>query len=92
MTSSTTYKKKDIKERLLALYSEEEAIKADILITKLIASYHDKIVSKPYKMTQEDVILITYGDQLIEPGVEPMQTLGKFLDENVKGIINTVHI
>lgn len=92
MTSSTLYKKKDIKERLLALYSEEEATKADVLIAKMIASYHDRIDSKPYKMTQEDVILITYGDQVIEPSVEPMQTLGKFLDEHIKGIINTVHI
>ncbi len=92
MTSSTLYKKKDIKDRLLALYSKEEATKADVLITNMIASYHDKINSKPYKMTQEDVILITYGDQVIEPSVEPMQTLGKFLDAHIKGIINTVHI
>ena len=92
MTSSAVYKKKDIKDRLLALYSEEEATKAEALIAKLIATYHDKIESKPYKMTQEDVILITYGDQVIEPSVEPLETLGKFLDENTKDIINTVHI
>lgn len=92
MTSSTVYKKKDIKDRLLALYSEEEATKSEVLITKLIVSYRDKIRSKPYKMTQEDVILITYGDQVIEPSVEPLQTLGKFLDRHIKGVINTVHI
>ncbi|HIP46243.1 MAG TPA: sugar phosphorylase [Campylobacterales bacterium] len=92
MTSSAVYKKKDIKDRLLALYSEEEATKSEVLITKLIVSYRDKIRSKPYKMTQEDVILITYGDQVIEPSVEPLQTLGKFLDRHIKGVINTVHI
>jgi sucrose phosphorylase len=92
MSSHTSYKKKDIKTRLLALYTEQEADSASIMIEKLITSYHDKIDSTPYKMTQEDVILITYGDQVIEPGEEPLQTLRKFLDERVKGLINTVHI
>jgi len=92
MKTNTVYKKKDIKERLLALYSEEEATQAEVLIIQMIAAYHDKIESKPYKMTQEDVILITYGDQVIEPSVEPLQTLGKFLDAHIKDIINTVHI
>ena len=92
MTSNTIYKNKDIKERLLTLYSEEEASQADLLIAKMIARYKEKIDSKPYHMTQEDVILITYGDQVIEPSVEPMQTLAKFLDEYIKDIINTVHI
>ncbi len=92
MASNLLYKKKDIQERLLALYNVEDAKKAAIMIAKLVEKYQEKIVSKPYKLTQEDVILITYGDQVIKPGVEPLQTLGKFLDENIKGIINTVHI
>ncbi len=92
MVSNEVYKKKDVKERLEALYTPEDANKADIMIAKLIKSYQAKILSKPYKMTQEDVILITYGDQVIEPSVEPLQTLRKFLDENIQGIINTVHI
>ncbi len=87
-----TYKKKDIKERLLELYTSEDANKAAIMIDTLVENYGKKIVSKHYKMTQEDVILITYGDQVIEPTVEPLQTLKKFLDGYIKGIINTVHI
>jgi sucrose phosphorylase len=86
------FKKKDIKERLLALYNPEDANKAEALIMQLIAHYHDRVISKPYKMTQEDVILITYGDQVIHAGEEPLLTLKRFLDSYVKGIINTVHI
>ncbi len=92
MTRKMTYKKKDIKERLLELYTSEDANKAAIMIDTLVENYRKKIVSKHYKMTQEDVILITYGDQVIEPTVEPLQTLKKFLDDSIKGIINTVHI
>jgi sucrose phosphorylase len=86
------YKKKDIKERLLALYNPEDANSAEVLIRELIAYYHDRVDSKPYKMTQEDVILITYGDQVIHAGEEPLLTLKRFLDTYVKGMINTVHI
>ncbi len=86
------YKNRDIKERLSALYSEKDAALAEGLIKEMVANYQTKIDSKPYKMTQEDVILITYGDQVIHPGEEPLQTLERFLDKNVKGLINTVHI
>ncbi len=86
------YKRKEIKERLLALYNEQDASIAEDLIGALIARYHDKIDSKPHTMTQEDVILITYGDQVIEPGEEPLATLKRFLDDYVKETINTVHI
>ena len=86
------YKNRTLKERLLALYSEQDAALAEGLINAMVTSYAAKIDSKPYKMTQEDVILITYGDQVIHPGEEPLQTLARFLDKNVKGLINTVHI
>jgi glycosidase len=39
-----------------------------------------------------DVVLITYGDQIQEPGVAPLGTLNQVLDERVLDVINTVHI
>ncbi len=92
MTRKMSYQKRDIKERLQALYTQEDAHKAAIMIEELLARYSEKIISNPYKMTQKDVILITYGDQVIEPTVEPLETLKKFLDNYVKACINTVHI
>ena len=42
--------------------------------------------------TEQDVILITYGDQVTEPGKPPLQTLAEVLEAHVKGIISGLHI
>lgn len=81
-----------IYKRLELLYSKEDALYAKKEIQKLLSSYSDKIKSKPYTLTQKDVILITYGDQVVRPDEEPLVTLKLFLDEHVKDVINTVHI
>ena len=44
------------------------------------------------RVTEKDVILITYGDQVSEPGVPPLQTLAEVLEEYVKGVVTGVHI
>lgn len=45
-------------------------------------------------LTQEDAILITYGDQISEPGgsTPPLQTLTNFLDAELAGCVNGVHV
>src|SRR5262249_17525855 len=43
-------------------------------------------------LTQRDALLIPYGDQVREPGVAPLQTLGEFLDEHAAGAVSGVHI
>lgn len=42
--------------------------------------------------SEEDVILITYADSVIKDNQPPLQSLKVFLDENIKGAINSVHI
>jgi glycosidase len=44
------------------------------------------------RLTERDVILITYGDQVMEPGNPPLQTLAEILERYVKGVITGVHI
>jgi glycosidase len=44
------------------------------------------------RLTERDVILITYGDQVTEPGKPPLQTLAEILEKYVKGVITGVHI
>jgi glucosylglycerate phosphorylase len=41
---------------------------------------------------ERDVVLITYGDQIQEPGAAPLRTLDEVLVEKIGGLINTVHI
>ena len=48
-------------------------------------AYHDR-------WSEEDVILITYGNSLQQAGELPMQTLANFLKDRLAGVINSVHI
>ena len=41
---------------------------------------------------ERDVVLITYGDQIQEPGQAPLRTLDEVLAKRIGGLINTVHI
>ncbi len=78
--------------RLVMLYGEVHARQAMEGIEKLIAAYREKITPQPYRLTQKDMILITYGDQVVRIDEEPLATLKHFLDEHTEDVINTVHI
>jgi sucrose phosphorylase len=79
-------------ERLNKLYSKSDTQKALKEIERLEEKYKKLITPNQYEMTQKDVILITYGDQVVQPSHEPLETLKEFLDEYVKDIINSIHI
>lgn len=42
--------------------------------------------------SEEDIILITYGDSIINEKEAPLKTLKHFLDNTIKSSINSVHI
>ena len=86
------YESHTVLERLEFLYKKDDALKAYGLITKLIKKYKKTIKSTEYHLSEKDTILITYGDQLQQPGEMPLETLKLFLDNYLKGIINSVHI
>jgi glycosidase len=44
------------------------------------------------RLTERDAILITYGDQVKEPGKPPLQTLAEVLEKYVRGVITSVHV
>lgn len=83
----------NIEDRLKKLYSEADAQYAFDKLQQLVEQYGEKDQAQAdSKWSQEDVMLITYGDTFQEEGVWPLQTLKKFLDAHVKGAINNVHI
>lgn len=43
-------------------------------------------------VSQRDAILITYGDQVIEPGRKPLHTLAEFCREHLLDTVSGVHI
>jgi sucrose phosphorylase len=49
---------------------------------------------KPYtnQWSEEDIILITYGDSIIKADQPPLQTLNNFLNSTIENTINSVHI
>lgn len=85
---------------LEVIYAEVD-LKTDlaILASKLIAIMRLEDVSAinipvPHQnnWSQEDVVLITYGDSLEQPQVKPLTTLDHFLNTYCKDTINSVHI
>jgi len=44
------------------------------------------------RFSEQDVILITYGDLLVSPGKRPLRALSDFLDTLMRGAVNTVHV
>lgn len=44
------------------------------------------------RVTERDVMLITYGDSLRAPGQPPLRTLRDFLLRHVAGVISAVHV
>lgn len=43
-------------------------------------------------LSEQDSILITYGDMVQRPDERPLETLNQFLQETIKGHISTVHL
>ena len=70
-------------ERILEVYY---AHKTEALIEE------DKGFDPEERFTQEDVILITYGDLLRGEGPTPLADLAKFCDTYLEGTINTLHL
>jgi sucrose phosphorylase len=44
------------------------------------------------KLTQRDSILITYGDQVLEPGSPPLRALAGFCERYLPGLVSGIHI
>jgi glycosidase len=51
-----------------------------------------EVVLAGERVTEKDVILITYGDMVQSEDQVPLQTLGRFLSEYARTLISTVHI
>ena len=80
------------------IYSEDEAVFIYGRLLDKISDFKDKYstVNFPLQrddiLTEGDVILITYGDQFLEAGQQPLCSLHKFLDDNLGDVISSVHI
>ena len=58
---------------------------------RLLASPGQRTVSPP-PLTQRDCLLITYGDQILDPAMSPLQALGAFAERHWSGVVSGLHI
>ena len=88
-------KKKEIISLLSFLYGEQKGLITYKKLERLIKKYSKKIVKDHYfkkYFDQKDVVLIIYGDNVLKKSENSLKTLWRFLDKNLKGYINFIHI
>ena len=86
-------------DHLTALYGAPTAqvVKAqlDALLDRWRARLPPVSVAEPLHglpLTERDVLLITYADQVREPGVAPLRTLGEFAARHLAGVVSGIHL
>lgn len=43
-------------------------------------------------LSEHDILLITYGDQVSEPGLSPLRTLADLCERHLSGLVNGIHL
>jgi glucosylglycerate phosphorylase len=78
---------------LIDLYGEQKSAFVCAQIQSLIDRYKTKISPSSHKgFSQEDAILITYGDQVQRAGEKPLQTLAAFCNKYLEASVSGIHI
>ncbi|MBW2613779.1 MAG: sugar phosphorylase [Deltaproteobacteria bacterium] len=80
-----------VKDLLKKIYGEETGALALKRIVPIIEKYAVQKSKKETYFSQEDVVLITYGDSLKKDGEAPLATLHGFANQYLKGAISNVH-
>ena len=80
-------------EKLTALYGEQKATDCHAKIEQLIADFKSRAAKKRSpSLSEQDVIVITYGDQFRGQGKAPLKNLGRFAAKYLSDIASTIHI
>lgn len=98
--SKHSFLKEKVKHHLGIIYADIDlAQDTDSLATELLSvmrlhSDDDVLVPSPFSnfWDEEDIIMITYGDSIVEEGNAPLQTLRKFTKTYCRNAINKIHI
>ncbi len=85
--------KTEIFDHLVFLYGEEAGEATYKKLERLMTHAKDHLPQRETAVfSQRDSMLITYGDQVQEPGKPPLQSLAEFCEKWVNGRISTIHI
>ena len=88
-----------MREKLCLLYGAERGQACHARLMAMLEAFkarHPELSNTPIdpaeRVTERDIMLITYGDSLQEPGTPPLQVLHRFLKAHLAGAISAVHI
>jgi sucrose phosphorylase len=95
MVNKLNYNEDRIRQHLAFLYGEKKSRGVwQRLQVQLedFHTHHPELKKKSTQLNQRDVILITYGDQVREPEVPPLETLTRFAQQYLSGVVSSIHI
>ena len=81
-----------IKAGLQRIYGDSQGDEAFETLLPVLEKYPERKRQKPDRFSQEDVVLITYGDSLRKDGQTPLATLREFADEFLSEVVSAIHI
>lgn len=83
-----------IHELLAFLYGDLSAATMEPQLHHVIARTQAALAGRPPSppLSERDALLIAYGDSVHSPDATPLQTLGRFLAEDLAGAVSGVHI
>jgi sucrose phosphorylase len=88
-----------IRDHLVFLYGEEETKRLLPRLRERLSRFRERnpgllrrTPDPAGRLTERDAFLITYADQVTEPGMPPLQTLAEVLEEYIAGTITGVHL
>lgn len=84
-------KMETVNSHLNRIYGDESGQLAFERILPLIERASRPGARSRHAFSQEDVVLITYGDTLLSPGEAPLATLHRFAGRFLKGAVSTLH-
>jgi sucrose phosphorylase len=74
------------------IYGDTRANDVSDRLINVIQGYGRIPPRGPTDLTQRDSLLITYGDQVREPGRAPLHTLADFCGKHLAGVVSGVHL
>ncbi|MEA3279662.1 MAG: alpha-amylase family glycosyl hydrolase [Thermodesulfobacteriota bacterium] len=83
---------KNIQSLLTGIYGDEKGSMALKKIISLIEKFPAKKDRAKDYFSQDDVVLITYGDSLNKDGEAPLKTLHGFANRYLKDVFSAIHI
>jgi sucrose phosphorylase len=78
---------------LSRLYGPDNTIQVEIRLRNLMEKYRGRIpIPVETGLSERDCMLITYGDQIRQPGQPHLKTLDDFCRKYLSGLVSSIHI